>query len=108
MSALVVENEFAKYVAPSCPSKVPVQFPVVSRKFVEIDVVAPTTPIEFVARRPERTLVMAREVVVALVESSVGKVFTAVVVAVKFAATTSPTTESFANGVVVPMPMFPT
>ncbi len=30
-SALVVEKEFARYVAPSCPSKVPVQFPVVSK-----------------------------------------------------------------------------
>ena len=66
MSADVVENDCARYVDPSCPSKSPVQFPVLSRKLEEMEVVATTPPVELVERRPERTLVMARPVVVAL------------------------------------------
>ena len=48
--------------------------------------------------------VTAKLVVVACVNSARGKVEVAVVVAVKYAATASPTTESFAYGEVVPMP----
>ena len=61
-SADVVEKEFARYVAPSCPSKVPLQAPVVSR------VRAPP-----VLRRPlpvrsvKVSLLIPRAVVVALV-----------------------------------------
>lgn len=73
ISALVVENDCARYVAPSCPSKVPVQEPVVSKKLVEMEVVAMTEPRELVARRPERTLVTARLVVVACAKSAFAK-----------------------------------
>ncbi len=60
--------------------------------------------IPFVALRRPVSVPMPRLVVVAFVKSAVGKVFTAVVVAVKFAATTSPTTENLAYGDVVPTP----
>jgi len=51
--------------------------------------------------------VTAKLVVVACVKRARGKVEVAVVVAVKWEATVSPTTESFAYGVVVPMPTEP-
>lgn len=51
--------------------------------------------------------VIAKLVVVALVERSTGKVDVAVVVAVKYEPTTWPRTESGAYGEVVPIPMYP-
>ena len=51
--------------------------------------------------------VVVAEVPVAFVNIRFGKVLSSVVVAVKFLATTSPTTESAAYGEVVPIPIFP-
>ena len=53
-----------------------------------------------------RPMFANREVEVALVERRLGKVEVEVVVAVKYAETVSPTTESLAYGEVVPMPTF--
>jgi hypothetical protein len=66
-------------------------------------------PCAFVLRRDDVMLDTAKFVVVACVvveyvEIRFGNVLFAVVVAVKYAATVSPTTESFAYGEVVPMP----
>ena len=66
-----------------------------------------TPPVELVLRSVEVSDAMARFVVVALVERRLGNVLVPVVVAVKLAPTTSPTTESFAYGEVVPMPRLP-
>lgn len=54
-----------------------------------------------------KKLVVVALVVVELVERRLGKVLFAVVVAVKLAATVSPTIESLAYGDVVPMPTLP-
>ena len=54
-----------------------------------------------------RSMVAKRVVVVAFVVKRVGNVEVAVVVAVKFAPTTSPTTESLVYGDVVPIPKLP-
>ena len=66
-----------------------------------------TDPDALVLRRLDVIPEIASEVVVALVVRRVGMVEVDVVVAVKNAETTSPTTESLAYGEVVPMPRFP-
>ena len=66
-----------------------------------------TEPKELVLRSDERMFVMAKLEVVAFVVRSVGNVDVAVVVAVKYAATASPTTDNFACGEGVPMPTLP-
>ena len=79
------------------PKPVDVRFPPlapVKKKFVEEAVV-------------EKKLVVVALVPVAEVNIRFGNVLLAVVVAVKFAATASPTTESLAYGEVVPMPRLP-
>ena len=73
---------------------------------------AETRPVDDVLSMDERTEEMVRFVVDALVEEmavveAYGNVLAIEVVAVKYADTTSPTTESLANGLVVPTPTFP-
>ena len=55
----------------------------------------------------EKRLVVVADVPVARVNENRGNVDSVVVVAVKWLATASPTTESFAYGLVVPMPTEP-
>ena len=66
-----------------------------------------TPPVAFVLRSDEVIPEIARDVVVAFVVRRVGMVEVDVVVAVKNADTTSPTTESLAYGDVVPIPRLP-
>ena len=55
----------------------------------------------------EKKFVVVADVPVARVNENRGNVDSVVVVAVKWLATVSPTTESFAYGLVVPMPTLP-
>src|SRR3989338_5564064 len=77
----------------------------------EVAVRVPTVrlPIEDEAKNESTILprVEKKVVEVALVERRLGKVEVEVVVAVKYAETDSPTTESLAYGEVVPTPKFP-
>jgi len=73
-------------------------------------VVAITLPSGLAARKVPAGVpspVIAKVVDVAFVVESFGKVLVLVVVAVKWLATVSPTTENFAYGEVVPMPTLP-